>query len=104
MIEEPQKKPTLPNPNPIKDSKVFSWELYMHMMVEFGVIIALPLLIFLFLGPILDFIGLDTWAEWAKYNRAESRLYNALGILGAIFISFYAIIKKILGIQKLLKQ
>lgn len=89
---------------PIGESKVFNWMLFGQMSIEFAIIIALPLLIFIFLGDILDILGFKQSAIWAKTKKATSNVYNVLGILFAIFLSFYSIISKIRKIEKLIKN
>jgi hypothetical protein len=82
----------------------FNWMLFVEMSFEFVFIILIPLLIFLFLSPILAFIGFRELSELVKIKRETSNLYNIIGLFSAIILSFYIILKKIIYIQKTLKQ
>jgi magnesium-transporting ATPase (P-type) len=83
---------------------IFSWAEFGELAIQFAVITLAPLLIFLFLGNILEFLGLKSASQWANYHRHNSNLYIVIGLLASIFISFYTIFKKIMEIQKRLKK
>lgn len=94
------------NPQKIAENKTggdFRWAYFMQLSTEFAVYIAAPLLIFIYLGPILGILGLESAAEWANHQKATSNLYRVSGLLLALFISFYSIFKKVKEAHNILK-
>ncbi len=85
-MEAPQKN----QPNPNNSKKALATKLLLEAATEFAVIIGLPLYGFIKLGKYLD-------------SRYDQRFFTILGILLALFISGYAIYKRIITIKKLLK-
>ncbi len=89
---------------PTTKPTIFSWALFVELGMEFAVLTALPLLIFIFLGPILRTIGLTEAGNWADHNRQTNNSYKISGIILSITLSFYIIIKKIREIERLIKN
>ncbi len=106
MEDTQENKPNIqpPTKGPQKPPEDFKWVLFSELAMEFAVITAAPLLIFLFLGNILGFFGLKSAAEWANYHRHNSDWYIVIGLFGAVFISFYSIYKKIREVERKLKK
>ncbi len=84
--------------------KVFSWALYSEVGIEFAILIALPLLIFVFLGQILKFAGFEDWANWALINKRSSPLYNIVGLLISLVLSILLVANKVRQIKKIINE
>lgn len=86
------------------DSKVFSWAVFGELAIEFAVLIGAPLILFIFLGPLLKLVGLTAQGEYIEYQRLNNKTYTVTGLFIVLFLSFYGIIKKIRHIEQLLRK
>lgn len=79
-----------PNPPQKNNKKSAAYYLLVELGIEFALIIALPLIAFIYGGKWLD----------QKYN---TKLFVVAGILLALALSCYMIYKKINDVKKLIK-
>ncbi len=86
-MENQEKKPDSPES---KSKKSAAYYLLAEMGIEFALILALPLLAFIFLGKWLD----------AKTNK---HFFVIIGILLGLTISWYMIYRKINDLKNMLK-
>ena len=78
-------------PEKNKGSKVFSFTLFTELALEIAVILAAPLIGAIYLGKWLD----------AKYDTG---FFLVACVLLALALSWYAVIKKIMAIKKLVNK
>jgi|GEM_PF-5625166 len=108
MNQDPRQETTSANSNKNSEngkvSSMFSWGLYTEMAMEFAVLTAAPLLLFIFLGPLLILVGLENAGDWVVRAKRDYALYNIIGVLVAITLTFFMIFRKIKALQEQLKK